>query len=686
MAERYIDHGCTLYPSAYMSTPASAAALPQEGDGKAPGTGAAPAVASASWDLSAASASSGTMTIMGATITGLTASGAALATAIASAINASTAVSTAGTGSVTSPYLRSLVWAAASGTTLTVYTRIASAELNYSANTACQMVTGTGWTSPPAAAQFSGGVSGPWASFMNTAALGSTISGSVGAAGTYGGAVSTVMGSVSAGDVIHVRTGRANANITVPVGSATTTYNFRSVGTASAYLEFRFDNGVVWNDGQSSGTFTIDKSLTGGHTYLYPNAYTWWHGQMRSGTLATSGGTVNCKIQSTYAETAGFTIVWYFTGSQPTGRHLVTEGVEFVDAGAGSVWAIKIAGRDEHTDMLRPARFVNCAFGHAVRNGSTRAFEYNYLFTTSVEAVDCLFAYGAHTYSAALISNANNNTLGTHAGIGVRLARPKFTGGNGGHHALANFATGSQYPAVISIDDPVDMGQFIASDSAASYCGRGTNARSGYVYANRDLGSGQFISNTVGYREFLHDTMQKVLEWRVAGFPTTGASLLPDGTPFSVRFSPVTSAAVGSVASRLTPIEGIKQVVVNTLGDAASLTLSERILIDTLYGGSAYTPTDAEWWIEGKYTAIDGSVKTFSTVGSGTALSADTTTWSTLAFAPFGGGVRNYARWKIEKTITNVKGGTDITLTLMCGKQPATMNEWAFVDPQFGVS
>lgn len=686
MAERYIDHGCTLYPTAYMSTPVSAASLPQEGDGKAPGTGAAPAVASASWDLSAASASSGTMTVMGATISGLTASGAALATDIASAINASTAVATAGTGNIASPYLRSLVWATAAGATLTVYTRIASAELNYSANAACQMAAGTGWTSPPAAAQFSGGVSGPWASFMNTAALASTISGSVGAAGTYGGAIATVMGSVAAGDVIHVRTGRANANITIQVGNSTTTYNFRGVGTATAYLEFRFDNGVVWNDGQSNGTFTIDKSLTGGHTYLYANGYTWWHGQMRSGSLATSGGTVNCKIQSTNAETAGFTIVWYSTGSQPSGRHLVTEGVEFRDAGAGSVWAIKIVNRDEHVDLLRPPRFVNCVFGHANRNGGTRVFEYNYQFTTSVEAVDCLFAYGPHTYNSAVINNATNNIIGSHAGIGVRLVRPKFTGGNGGHHALASFAGGSQFPAVISIEDPVDMGQFIASDSAASYCGRGSSTRSGYVYANRDLGCGQFISNTVGYREFLHDTMQKVLEWRVAGFPTTGASLLPDGTPFSVRFSPVTSAAVPSVASRLTPIEGIKQVVVNTLGDSASLTITERILIDTQYGGSAYTPTDAEWWIEGKYTAIDGSVKTFSTAGNGTALAADSTAWSTLAFAPFGGGVRNYARWKIEKTITNVKGGTDITLTLMCGRQPATMNEWCFIDPQFSLT
>ncbi|EXI92122.1 MAG: hypothetical protein AW12_00865 [Candidatus Accumulibacter sp. BA-94] len=217
MADFYCDHQNTaLYPTAYMSTPASAASLPQDGDGTVNGAGATPAVSSAVWDLTSASASSGTMTVMGATITGLTNSGSGLASAIATAINASTAITTAPNGNCGSVYLKALVWATSSGATLTVYSRIASVALNYANNAACAMAVGTGWTSPPATAQFSGGVSGPFAYMFTVAALAAAVSATVGTtAGSYGAMPATVMGAIAAGDKIHVRTKRGGANVTI---------------------------------------------------------------------------------------------------------------------------------------------------------------------------------------------------------------------------------------------------------------------------------------------------------------------------------------------------------------------------------------------------------------------------------------------------------------------------------------
>lgn len=260
MADYYCDHeNTTLYPSAYMSVPANAASLPQDGDGKASGTGPSPAVSSASWDLTGASASAGTMTIFGASITSLTASGSALATAIATAINASTAsAATAANGNIASVYLKALVWAVASGATLTVYSRIASADLNYANNTACQMAVGAGWTAPPSAAQFAGGVSGPWRYFINPVALTTGVSASVsGAFITYGAFKQTVMGNPGAADRIVVRTKRAGSDVACNCASASSC-DVTSLRTCETY----FDSGVAWAG--NDGVFQLTLSSTHG--------------------------------------------------------------------------------------------------------------------------------------------------------------------------------------------------------------------------------------------------------------------------------------------------------------------------------------------------------------------------------------------------------------------------------------
>jgi len=242
----FLDHNNTaLYPTAYMSVPTGPAHLPQEGDGRANGD-ITPMYAMASWDLTGASASAGTLSIMGATVSGLTASGSALATAIATAINASTASAASVTnGNISAVYLKAVVWAQAVGVVLNVYTRIASDRLNYSVNSACAIVAGTGWTAPPSLAQFSGGVSGPWRYFANEVALAAAVAASnTGALTLYGGWRATVMSTPLATDIVHIRTSRDGSNITCRYQSAS-----NSDLTVDRAGTWRFDGGTKWAQG-----------------------------------------------------------------------------------------------------------------------------------------------------------------------------------------------------------------------------------------------------------------------------------------------------------------------------------------------------------------------------------------------------------------------------------------------------
>lgn len=686
----YCDHGCTLYPTAYMSVPTNSGSFPQEGDGKVSGTGTTPAVSVATMDFTGATAAAGaTFGVHGATLTCVASgastvqfnagSGSTLAANLVTAINAATASPTVTTGGVSSPYLKALVWAEASGAVLTVYSRIASTDLNQSVNASCTLVCGaTGnWTSPPATTNFSGGVSGPWSLAFNKAALGAGINASISAIGTYGAWVATMMGAPAAGDVLHMRTGRSSADISITI-TANTTITLRNLGSATSYYEIRFDNGTIWSDGNSNKRFTIDMN-TGSVTFtLTAQGYLYWHGQMQSGTSVNTGGTVNCLFTRTASDSSGFQGLIALGSSYGT-RHSSMEGVEFADSNLGSttasLWLIGVP--PAVNNPYQPVMIRNTKFSIARSAGAPFYGGGNYGQT--VDAVDCLFAYGgAATYSPAILNFAPTTSTG------IRLIRPKFTGGGGGHHVLMPVSAAGSVPAYsLIVEDAIDMGQFIISDSAASFCGRVLGTASASI-GQTEHAVGQFLTSTGNDRTFIIDTPRKLLEWRPASFPTTGLSTLDDGTAFSVRFSvPHTGLATGLVTP-MNPIKGIRQIATNTLGDSASLTLTEHFLLDASYGGSSYTPTDAEWWVEGTYvSSVDGSTKIFTTRGTGTNLTSDSQSWSATTYSPFSGASRTYSKWKIAATLTNVKNNTDVAIYLVCAKQPSVMNEWCFIDPQF---
>lgn len=694
MSAWHIDHGCTLYPTTYMSVPSSAASLPQEGDGLTNGLDVAPAVAMATMDFAATTAMAGAaFGVQGATLvcvaSGATstqfnaAAGMTLATNLAAAINAATVAPTTANGNI-SPYLRAFVWASASGTVLTVYTRIASSLLNTASNASAVLTCGAlaNWTSAPANASFVGGVSGPWSMFFNAAAMTAAVSAAVSSAGTYGGVVATVMGLPASGDVAHVRTGRASANIRVlGIGPTSMALVTRVIGTPDQPFEIRFDNGVIWPGVANNGIFEVAMDSAGGGPSITLGGYTWWHGQMQSGVLATSSSQMNSRLSATFYNTAG----WLGTFNIPSTmgvRHSIVEGLEVSDTGGGTAtfggWVIAtgIPGSGgPYTDSLRPPRLVNSRIN--VSRSGQASFSTNVIYGLTIDLVDVHMAYGgAVTYTAALTGAGS-----VASPINIRMIRPKFSGGAGGHHTLMSLLPGMQVPCSLVIEDPVDMGQFLPGDSAASICGRVLGASG--TTGGQDLSLLQAIGNSE--TQYLLDTPRKLIEWRPAGFPTTSKSTLADGTPYVMRFSTPHTGLTTGIVTPMSPQRGMLQIVENTLG-AGNRTLTQHILIDSMYGGSAYTPTDAVWWIEGTYVATDGSTKVFSTRGTGMALTADTQTWSALAFAPFAGASRNYSRWKFTVALTAVKASSVVKCSLMCGTQPLTMSEWCFIDPQFELS
>ena len=686
MANWFLDHGCTLYPTAYMAAPGTAAGLPQDGDGKASGTGAAPASASASMDFTGVTAAAGaTFQAMGATLTGVASaagttqfnvgSGATLAANLAAAINAATASPSVTTGGLASPYLKGLVWAVAAGAVLTVHSRIASADLNQASNASCILACATlgNWTSPPANANFSGGVSGPWSLFFNVAALASTISASVGGLGTYGAFTATMMGAPTGGDSVFIRTARGGSNIEIVLPS---TANFsvvgRQVGSPSAYLRYKPDAGVVWAG--ENGRLIISKSAGNFAASIGARGYTHIDGGTISGAAVQQGGVPQVLFRNTHTDSAGY-ILSVVLPSTPNTHHTIVSGLETYDAGNGAYVnqaALQLTNGSFVVDNTNPARLVNSKLGHMVRPGGS-AFQFVPNFGAGFEAVDCLLAYGsATTYTQAIAAM----TTSSGAPINARLIRPKFTGGGGGHHTLLRAVAPVGHSAKLYIEDPVDMGQFVISDSSASVCGAVAGATTFNNQPFEDYVAQLLVSSN---GDFVIDNVRYLLESRDAGFPTSGFSVLPNGREFSVRFS-VVPTALGQFVSQMNPQRALREVVVNTLGDN-NLVLTQRLLIDSLFGGSAYSPADNEWWIEGTYIGTDGLTKAFTTKGSGTAIASDSTAWSALAYTPFAGELRNYSRWKIAATLTGVKSGTDVILRLMCAKQPSSMTEWCFIDP-----
>lgn len=690
MVDWFVDHENTpMYPSAYMSVPANAAALPQDGDGKATGGGSAPTVSSASWNLASATASAGVISVMGASVTGLNASGSALATAIATAINASTTAVTAANGNIANVYLKALVWAVSSGAVLTVYSRIASASLNYATNSACVMATGAGWTAPPATAQFSGGVSGPWRYLFNTNVLAASVSDSVGTSvGVYGAMPATTMGAPVAGDVIHIRTKRAGADIVlVWPTAASCLVTSRSVGSLSAPLTFLTDNGVKWPGDAGVFTMKADGSLTLNRAMYTPplsaikqiwsgvnlsaTTRNWRHEitglldnsnyMYRLGSASSSTGNVDILSMEATGLNGGVmnnanTTFPYFEIWAPVGSIFPRDTpsmtlIDFVCKSASRHSAI-VAGGANETAFLRQ---VNCLWDHS---GCTTA-----------------------SSDAMVSSFAPNGGLGNYRfeAIGCRWINfPSAANQSGWQNHINRKCT------VILRDCTFDNIKMFGGTANGGIVGAAESITPDY-----DLLCSIQVTSTLANRPVIYETFRKAFGWFDAAAPKTVASVLPDGiTTFSVRSTVTTE--IGKVGKG-NPVFFPRLSKINSLADG-NRTAKLRILVDNNINTAlgSRPPNDAEMFVQITYVGTDGLPYTKSTrampwitptaltVGAG----AD---WSATSY-DVNGVSHSYSPYEISVSLDSVKGYSELGLTFGQGCQSSSVDNYVFIDPEWSLT
>lgn len=700
MADWHIDHGCTLYPSAYMSAPTGAGSFPQEGDGSVTGTGAAPAVAVATMDFATATAAAGaSFGVHGATLT-CVASGAgttqfnagtmsALATSLAAAINAATAPPTVTTGGMSTPYLKALVWASASGTVLTVYSRIASTALNQSVNASCTLICGAlaNWTSPPATTNFSGGVSGPWAHFWNTAALAASINGAISVVSSYGGFMVTMMGLPVAGDTVFIRTARAGSNIVVlmPTTSFALTSG-RVIGTVAAPLTFLADAGIKWAGDSGVFTISLDGSQTANRSFLAPsgsrhiwsgvdltsttrnwrfeitgvpqvNNYTFQIGtanysssplDIRSIELTGAAGAVLNNLNSTYP----YVGIAGLSSNASLGRDgqplLTLVNVIFKTKGAAGLFSC--GGASGGTGYYMTARAIGCTFDHTGLTAvSAQAIFANFSAAGNVklEAEQCQWL----GFPAA----ANQSGLQAYSTARAFLSMRDCTFDN-----------------IKLMGGTANGGLLGAADALGT--------------ENAEWQRCIQVVSSISSRPFVFENSRRSFGWVDSAAPKIVTSLLPDGvTSFSIRGGVSTEAGIIGVAR---PVIYPRLAKINALADG-SRTATLRLLVDNnikTFNG-ARDPNNAEFWIAVSYVGTDGLAKRVSTrIMPGAAPASITvgtaSDWTAVAY-DVNGISHAYSAYTISVSLPNVKALCDLGLELFQAVQSASLDNLVFIDPEW---
>ena len=693
MVDFYCDHQNTaLYPTAYMSTPASSASLPQDGDGTVSGTGATPAVSSASWNLTSASASSGTMTVMGATITGLTNSGSGLASAIATAINASTATTTSPNGNCGSVYLKALVWATSSGATLTVYSRIASVALNYANNSACAMAVGTGWTSPPSTAQFSGGVSGPFSYLFTVAALAAAVSSTVSTtAGTYGAMTATVMGAVAAGDKIHIRTKRSGADVTITLPTSTWTMTTRSLGSYSAPLFFVADNGVKWSGDNGVLVMTMDGSLSVSRTLTMPS--TTGIKQIWMGTRL-SDTSCNWRMQITGTPVTSTYQLQFGAYNNAPSNAIEVHGVEFSGSGGSA-----ISNQNSTHSYIR----IYCPTYTNYPSDDPKGIFNDLVFKT--QGTQALFfsssssSRGGFLVTNCLMDHTGLTTPATDAMINM------VNGWNGrfecnnvrwlGFPSSAN-QSGFQRASYASMFSLADCSYTNIRLSGGTTTG-GVLGIAESSQSFSDILTSISVKSALGSRYFVYETARKSVSWIESAAPRTSASTLPDGTTnFSLRYA--VTAESGNVTKNR-PVVFPRLGKHNSLADGTR-TAKLRFLVDdniaAQLSGGPRAPDNSEMWVVVSYVKTDGTLGVVSSyaglLGTPAALTVGSNTqWIGTTYGANGivydiDVTHYYTPYEISVSLPNVKTLTELSMVFFMGCQSASVTNVLFVDPEWSLT
>lgn len=671
-----------VFGSGYVAAPPVGWA--QDGDGLAKGLGA---VATLSLDLTNYSVAAGvsattTFAIGGASISASTSSpsgsnfnttgglsGATLATALAAGINAATsAVIVSGAGNPMLNWragtkLQSMVYAWASGTTLNVQTRVASAAFN--ATTFFQAVS-SGFTvangGSQIAAQFAGGASGAWG-YLLAYSNGPLYGDSQGSYGVWGNV--QLAGNCDPGDNVYIRASSTDGSteaITV-YGSYGNNFSFimRNIGTLANPVNYLIDDGTQWPSPAYPVLHARAMAQANGQVYNYwgnvSSYYRILGKRYANGKNSIAFDTWPAKYQGMMPAPA---MNWQYTTNAVS---------EYIDVNFTGIQSNNAAG-----------------FSFATTYTSNMPFQYTTFTGMRVTSPQTFPFFQAP-------NSGNNSSMARFIDIDIDNS------GNSLPHSQV-FGITSSNPSYLASLDNVRFNNFVpgsrliqsGSDSRSPYFVRMNNVTFGGITVlgpqlatssngtpfNRMISAFSQFNN----REFFMDTPVGYCDWNASlSFPTLNAKL-PDGvTPWSIRVTPST---VAGQCSETTPFEIPPVRKFNSLADGAR-TLALNIAISDALGWS--TADKVSFTVE--YHATDDTKMTVSTYdrAAGALTLAPDAAWSAMSSGKVRFNGLNFTAYRLSLTTAKpVKGGTEIAVYMRIHGTGTDVSQCIFLDPEIVVS
>lgn len=682
MADLYLDHG--VY-GAYSATPTWG--TPQEGDGKASGTGSC-AIGSIVFTQGH---SSGSLGIFGATVTPSTSASAdAAANNAATAINASTVAINSTFGAGRTPQLRNVVWArgpaggAPSGT-CQIMTRVAAASLNDAGSTS---ITQSGFNGTvPTLNQFAGGASGAFGYALNSA----TVWPQSFAIASYGAFDdSTLVGTIDAGDTVHVRTKRSGSNITATASGGSSISITLPTGPATAPVKFIADAGVVW--GGDAGVFTLFWSATSDIS-IYGNTMDHSRSVILRG-VPTGEITRNFVIRYD----SGYSRPRFGLpgNSRVVDVHIVkgTTGISTMAAHFG------FGGTRDTPNLTHPfgpVIYKGTVFENEAPNvggllaarayiGSDVLFdECPFVMNATLPITDGLLTYDLITSAeAGAVHWTFRNCKGIGYVVGSGLGTVYRPGAPG--------AVVSQARTLIFEDN--DFGNMTIADfgmvgvlSPTFTANNVSDAR-----MNPDITHRAVITSRSPGRRYYFETMSHTIEWN----PTLTYPLLRAQLPeaysggedrWVYRLS--TAPADTQVFNRTNPMRVTRLSKFNTLNTGIR-TLTLEFLVDSQIDTGGAPLQKSEFVIEVSYTDASGVAHTERSFNIDTDTDGNATTstanWSADQY-DVAGVAHYYNKLKVSLTTTNaIKANSEVFIDVLVGKPGLTANDWYFIDPEVAVS
>lgn len=652
MAMKYLDHG--LYAS-IGATPTWGTA--QDGDGTAIG---ASTPATVSIDLSAATAAAGAMvSVMGATLTcvasGATVnqfnagSGATLVANLVAAINRTTATATVAaqaTGWKT-PLIQNAVFArvGSPATTLEIMTRAGSAQYNSSQVTTAGL---TGGTFGPYT--FSGGAGGAWGWVLNQAvAFGSSLGLS-----TYGAwCLNGVLAGVFAGgELVYVRSAKT---ITL---SATNHSCVFATGMGSEFnpVRFRIDRSEMWADGVDP-VFEIRQNLdNNGNSFNFGAIYNTSFVTIEGKRISTGSYNFNITGRSSYQTYSGGAKLYVNGPMTITGCKVAN-----TNNGPTGLQATVSASDNNQTTVLNDVYFGWNNSSPIISSGSTK----------QAHAIlnGCTFDNAGNTVFHPFIFSAAQYAPTIYTFNGCRFVN--FVAGSKLFHQPSQ-AYNQTVQVIFSDCDfggtVTDRGPVMQYNGGSYY-----HPQSKYIA----------IDDRLGKNEFALDTVIGFTEWNASRSQPTLNALLQDGTPWSVRVVPSSTASRAGVSRPIVLPDFAKR---NTIGSNA-LRIKLEFLVE-----KSFTVTPAMVSVIAYYKSSDGTTNVVDSLAQQVMPVVSSESWSQMLTDPadsvlrptyISGGTIYFDSYSLTvDTPTAVLDDTDVTMVVMVRAIAADAAKMFFFDPE----